>query len=155
MEFTTEPSDVVAPQGSSVLLQCAGRSNRLTDHKKDGKVTPSIRWRGPDGEDINLVGDTFRTQLANGSLYISAVNENRGLTGGYQCLLTVEGVGTIVSRSARLTIAALPEVNQNSNEVYLYLGQTAYLTCISSLSIINGHGYRFVTKCVLVSHFYL
>lgn len=91
------------PEGSSVLLQCAGHTNKKLSHIKDGKVSPNIRWRGPDGQDIGI--DTFRNQLTNGSLYISAVNENRGLTGSYQCLLTVDGIGTIVSRMAKLTIA--------------------------------------------------
>ncbi|CAO1297536.1 unnamed protein product [Diamesa hyperborea] len=143
LEFTIEPSDAVVPEGSSVLLQCAGRTHKQALHIKDGKSSPNIRWRGPDGQDIGIVGDTFRTQLTNGSLYISSVDENRGLTGAYQCLLSVDGIGTIVSRSARLTIAALPEVNQESNEIYLFLGQTAYLKCISSLSSINGHGYDY------------
>jgi neogenin len=67
---------------------------------------PNIRWRGPDGQDLGIVGDTFRTQLANGSLYISSVDENRGLTGAYQCLLSWDGTGTIVSRSARVSIAS-------------------------------------------------
>lgn len=137
-----EPSDTVVPEGSSVLLQCAGRTNKL-DHIKDGKLSPNIRWRGPDGQDIGIVGDTFRAQLANGSLYISSVDENRGLTGAYQCLLSVDGIGTIVSRSAIVTIASLPEVNQDSNEIYMFQGQTAYLKCISSLSMINSHGYNY------------
>lgn len=48
----------------------------------------------------------FSAQFPNGSLYISSVEENRGLTGAYQCLLTVDGIGTIVSRSARVSIAS-------------------------------------------------
>lgn len=99
LEFTIEPEDTVVPEGSSVLLQCAGHSNK----KIQSKNSPNIRWRGPDGQDIGI--DTFRSQLSNGSLYISAVNENRGLTGSYQCLLTVDGIGTIVSRMAKLSIA--------------------------------------------------
>lgn len=87
------------PEGSSVLLQCAGYTNK----KVNVKNPPNIRWRGPDGQDIGI--DTFRNQLSNGSLYISAVNENRGLTGSYQCLLNVDGIGTIVSRMAKLSIA--------------------------------------------------
>lgn len=90
------------PEGSSVLLQCAGQTSKKLSHK-DGKISPNIRWRGPDGQDIGI--DTFRVQLSNGSLYISSVNENRGLTGNYQCLLSVDGLGTIVSRTARLSIA--------------------------------------------------
>lgn len=47
-----------------------------------------------------------RIQLENGSLYISSVEENRGLTGAYQCLLSSDGVGTIVSRSAVVSISS-------------------------------------------------
>ncbi|XP_049545028.1 neogenin isoform X2 [Anopheles darlingi] len=131
LEFTVEPSDVTVPEGNSVLLQCAGRADRKV--LQDDKVAPSIRWRGPDGQDIGIVGDTFRSQLTNGSLYISSVENNRGLTGFYHCLLTIDGVGTIVSRSARVSIADLPDINQESHEVYLYAGQTAYFKCMSGL----------------------
>ena len=105
LEFGIEPSDVIAPEGNSVLLQCAGHTEPSA--LKEGKTAPNIRWRGPDGQDIGIVGDTFRTQLPNGSLYVSSVEENRGLTGAYQCLLTVDGLGTIVSRSARVSIASM------------------------------------------------
>ncbi|XP_050092030.1 neogenin isoform X2 [Anopheles aquasalis] len=131
LEFTVEPSDVAVPEGNSVLLQCAGRADRKV--LQDDKAAPSIRWRGPDGQDIGIVGDTFRSQLTNGSLYISSVESNRGLTGFYHCLLTIDGVGTIVSRSARVSIADLPDINQESHEVYLYAGQTAYFKCMSGL----------------------
>jgi neogenin len=107
LEFTVEPSDTVVPEGSSVLLQCAGHTSKKL-HKKEAKVLPNIRWRGPDGQDIGI--DTFRVQLTNGSLYISAVNDNRGLTGNYQCLLSVDGIGTIVSRTAKLSIAGKSSV---------------------------------------------
>lgn len=50
--------------------------------------------------------NTFRAQLPNGSLYISSVEDHHALTGPYQCLLNVEGIGTIVSRSARVSIAS-------------------------------------------------
>ncbi|XP_058066091.1 neogenin [Anopheles bellator] len=131
LEFTVEPSDVTVPEGNSVLLQCAGRADRKV--LQDGKVAPNIRWRGPDGQDIGIVGDTFRSQLTNGSLYISSVENNRGLTGFYHCLLGINGIGTIVSRSARVTIADLPDINQESHEIYLYTGQTAYFKCMSGL----------------------
>ncbi|XP_040151206.1 neogenin isoform X3 [Anopheles arabiensis] len=131
LEFTVEPSDVTIPEGNSVMLQCAGRADRKV--LQDGKVAPNIRWRGPDGQDIGIVGDTFRSQLTNGSLYISSVESNRGLTGFYHCLLSVDGIGTIVSRSARVAIADLPDINQESHEIYLYAGQTAYFKCMSSL----------------------
>lgn len=121
------------PEGASVLLQCTGKLSNQTSTTKEGKTAPNVRWRGPDGQDIGIVGDTFRTQLANGSLYISAVDNNRGLTGSYQCLLSVDGVGAILSRSARVLIADSPEVNQDTNEIYLYPGQTAYFRCLSGI----------------------
>lgn len=57
------------PEGTSVLLQCAGRlnqtstnnnSNSNNNNSKIGKTAPNIRWRGPDGQDLGIVGDTFR-----------------------------------------------------------------------------------------------
>ncbi|XP_043866604.1 neogenin isoform X1 [Drosophila mojavensis] len=125
--FTLEPQDSVVPEGHSVLLQCAGKA------ASKGKATPTpttIRWRGPDGQDLGVVGDTFRTQLKNGSLYISSVEENRGLTGAYQCLLSADGIGSVLSRPALVAIARQPELNQEFIESYLLPGQTAYFRCI-------------------------
>ncbi|XP_058986961.1 neogenin isoform X4 [Musca domestica] len=126
LTFSIEPQDVVVPEGHSVLMQCAG----VAQLGKNQKIAPNIRWRGPDGQDLGIVGDTFRTQLKNGSLYISSVEENRGLTGSYQCLLSVDGIGTIVSRSAVVSIARLPDLNQDFIETYLLPGQTAYFRCM-------------------------
>ncbi|XP_013100735.1 neogenin isoform X4 [Stomoxys calcitrans] len=126
LTFTIEPQDVVVAEGHSVLLQCAG----LAQLAKNQKTSPNIRWRGPDGHDLGIVGDTFRNQLKNGSLYISSVEENRGITGSYQCLLSLDGIGTIVSRSAIVSIARLPDLNQDFIETYLLPGQTAYFRCM-------------------------
>ncbi|XP_017959439.1 neogenin isoform X1 [Drosophila navojoa] len=127
LTFTLEPQDSVVPEGHSVLLQCAGKA------ASKGKATPTpttIRWRGPDGQDLGVVGDTFRTQLKNGSLYISSVEENRGLTGAYQCLLSADGIGSVLSRPALVAVARQPELNQEFIETYLLPGQTAYFRCI-------------------------
>ncbi|XP_017053924.1 neogenin isoform X3 [Drosophila ficusphila] len=132
LSFTLEPQDAVVPEGHSVLLQCAGSASTGRAGKgKAGTPTPvSIRWRGPDGQDLVIVGDTFRTQLKNGSLYISSVEENRGLTGAYQCLLSAEGVGSVLSRPALVAIARQPDLNQDFLETYLLPGQTAYFRCM-------------------------
>ena len=63
-------------------------------------------------------------------MYISSVEENRGLTGAYQCLLSADNIGTIVSRSAIVSIARLPDLNQDFIESYLLPGQTAYFRCM-------------------------
>ncbi|XP_032590008.1 neogenin isoform X4 [Drosophila grimshawi] len=129
LTFTLEPQDSVVPEGHSVLLQCVGKA--FVKGKTTLTAPPtSIRWRGPDGQDLGVVGDTFRTQLKNGSLYISSVEENRGLTGAYQCLLTAEGIGSVLSRPALVAIARQPELNQDFIETYLLPGQTAYFRCM-------------------------
>ncbi|KAH8401811.1 hypothetical protein KR009_008046, partial [Drosophila setifemur] len=134
LSFTLEPQDAVVPEGHSVLLQCSGTAQLITGRGAKGKAstpTPvSIRWRGPDGQDLVIVGDTFRTQLKNGSLYISSVEENRGLTGAYQCLLSADGVGSVLSRPALVAIAKQPDLNQDFLETYLLPGQTAYFRCM-------------------------
>ncbi|KMY93244.1 neogenin isoform X3 [Drosophila simulans] len=132
LSFTLEPQDAVVPEGHSVLLQCAGTAStgRGGKSKASSPSSVSIRWRGPDGQDLVIVGDTFRTQLKNGSLYISSVEENRGLTGAYQCLLTAEGVGSILSRPALVAIVRQPDLNQDFLETYLLPGQTAYFRCM-------------------------
>ncbi|XP_037714463.1 neogenin isoform X4 [Drosophila subpulchrella] len=132
LSFTLEPQDAVVPEGHSVLLQCAGIASMGRGGKgKASAPTPvTIRWRGPDGQDLVIVGDTFRTQLKNGSLYISSVEESRGLTGAYQCLLSAEGVGSVLSRPALVAIARQPDLNQDFLETYLLPGQTAYFRCM-------------------------
>ncbi|XP_016957422.1 neogenin isoform X3 [Drosophila biarmipes] len=132
LSFTLEPQDAVVPEGHSVLLQCAGTASMGRGGKgKANSPTPvTIRWRGPDGQDLVIVGDTFRTQLKNGSLYISSVEESRGLTGAYQCLLSAEGVGSVLSRPALVAIARQPDLNQDFLETYLLPGQTAYFRCM-------------------------
>lgn len=50
--------------------------------------------------------DYFRSQLMNGSLYISSIVEDQGLTGNYQCMASLPTVGSIVSRTAKLSLAS-------------------------------------------------
>lgn len=48
-----------------------------------------------------------RSQLLNGSLYISSVTEELGLTGSYQCMASLpNGAISIVSRTATLSLAS-------------------------------------------------
>lgn len=49
----------------------------------------------------------YRSQLANGSLYINNVTGiSLGLTGSYYCLASVDDVGAIVSRTATIKVAS-------------------------------------------------
>lgn len=69
LRFTVEPSNIVVSEGHSVLLPCEGEiidvnagnvPIKRKNHKKRLDLLPNIRWRGPDGQDIGIVGDTFR-----------------------------------------------------------------------------------------------
>lgn len=97
-----------------MLLPCEGVVHQQHSRKipKSGPTAVSVRWRGPDGQDIEIA-DTFRAQFPNGSLYITSLEADRGLTGSYQCVLSAEGIGTIVSRSARVSIASKLKLRLN------------------------------------------
>ncbi|XP_043598613.1 neogenin isoform X3 [Bombus pyrosoma] len=119
--FTIEPQDVVVKQGSPARLDCEAKSDF-------GK--PSIQWRTDDGQPINFIGDSYRSQLANGSLYINSVyGSSLELTGSYQCLASVDDVGAIVSRTATIKIASFPGFEREPQDTMVYPGQIAYLSC--------------------------
>ncbi|XP_017884973.1 neogenin isoform X5 [Ceratina calcarata] len=131
--FTIEPQDAVVEQGGPARLDCEARSDF-------GK--PTIQWRTDDGQPINFIGDSYRSQLANGSLYINSVyGSTLELTGSYQCLASVDDVGAIVSRTATIKIASLPGFEREPQDTMVYPGQIAYLSCtllsISSSLIIQ------------------
>ncbi|XP_076763547.1 neogenin protein frazzled [Xylocopa sonorina] len=119
--FTIEPQDVVVEQGGPARLDCEAKSSL-------GK--PGIQWRTDDGQPINFIGDNYRSQLANGSLYINSVySSSLELTGGYQCLASIDNVGAIVSRTATIKIASLPGFEREPQDTMIYPGQIAYLSC--------------------------
>ncbi|XP_023247522.1 neogenin [Copidosoma floridanum] len=84
-------------------------------------------WRTDDEQPINFIGDRYRSQLPNGSLYISSANEES--VGSYQCLATIENVGSIASRTAVVKIASLPGFDREPQDTMVYPGQIAYLGC--------------------------
>ncbi|KAL2300512.1 hypothetical protein Nmel_013394 [Mimus melanotis] len=68
---------------------------------------PRIEWK-KDGTFLNLVSDDRRQLLPDGSLLINSVvhsKHNKPDEGYYQCVATVDSLGTIVSRTAKLTVA--------------------------------------------------
>lgn len=95
--FLVEPVDTLSVRGSSVILNCSAYS----------EPSPKIEWK-KDGTFLNLVSDDRRQLLPDGSLFISNVvhsKHNKPDEGYYQCVATVENLGTIVSRTAKLTVA--------------------------------------------------
>lgn len=98
--FTQEPQDTVTVRGVVLQLDCQAQSSAVAE-------PPTITWR-KDGVLLSAVVDERRRQLANGSLLVQNVvhsRHHRPDEGEYQCLATLEGLGSIVSRAARVTVA--------------------------------------------------
>uniref|UniRef100_A0A663N4R2 Ig-like domain-containing protein n=1 Tax=Athene cunicularia TaxID=194338 RepID=A0A663N4R2_ATHCN len=97
-KFLTEPSDAVTMRGSNVLLNCLAESDQ---------GAPVIKWK-KDAVYLNLAVDERRQQLANGSLLIQNIVHSRHHKpdeGLYQCEASLEGIGAIISRTAKVMVA--------------------------------------------------
>ncbi|XP_064075650.1 neogenin [Vanessa tameamea] len=118
--LSSEPADAVVAEGESAVLAC-------------GAPPPArLSWRysatAPPTRDHALPrADTYRKQLANGSLVIESMS--LALAGQYQCVATVDGVGTIVSRVATVFLAEVPELGEGPRVVMGVLGSPALLSC--------------------------
>uniref|UniRef100_A0A6Q2ZIB5 DCC netrin 1 receptor n=1 Tax=Esox lucius TaxID=8010 RepID=A0A6Q2ZIB5_ESOLU len=120
--FVLEPQDTVTVRGGVLQLDCEARSDR---------GIPVIAWK-KDGVLLSAVVDDRRQQLANGSLAVQNVvhsRHHRPDEGSYQCLATLEGVGAIVSRTARVTVSGPLKLVVPTESVSSYLGDTALLRC--------------------------
>lgn len=98
LKFLTEPSDAVTMRGSNVLLNCVAESDQ---------GAPVIKWK-KDAVFLNLAVDERRQQLANGSLLIQNIVHSRHHKpdeGLYQCEASLEGIGAIISRTAKVMVA--------------------------------------------------
>ncbi|KAL1782514.1 neogenin isoform X2 [Sigmodon hispidus] len=119
--FLVEPVDTLSVRGSSVILNCSAYS----------EPSPKIEWK-KDGTFLNLVSDDRRQLLPDGSLFISNVvhsKHNKPDEGFYQCVATVDNLGTIVSRTAKLTVAGLPRFTSQPESSSVYAGNSAILNC--------------------------
>ncbi|KAJ8924156.1 hypothetical protein NQ315_006940 [Exocentrus adspersus] len=122
LEFTVEPSDTVVEAGQSAVLDCVVRAS----HHQQSVL---IQWLDQDGSKLTFFGDLYRSQLTNGSLYVNSVIEEQGLTGNYQCMATLPNVGSIVSRTAKLSVASLLGFHEEPRDITVYIGQKAYFAC--------------------------
>ncbi|KAJ8681424.1 hypothetical protein QAD02_017211, partial [Eretmocerus hayati] len=125
LQFSLEPRDQLVELGSPTRLDCEAR----LDAQPGGLLQelPQISWRTDDGQPISFIGDPYRSQLSNGSLYISSANDES--VGGYQCFASTENVGAIVSRTATVRLASLPGFEREPQDTMVYPGQIAYLSC--------------------------
>lgn len=91
---------MVTVRGGMLQLDCQAQSDAVG-------APLTITWR-KDGVLLSAVVDERRRQLNNGSLLVQNVmhsRHHRPDEGEYQCLATLEGQGSIVSRTARVTVA--------------------------------------------------
>uniref|UniRef100_A0A8C6KR42 DCC netrin 1 receptor n=1 Tax=Nothobranchius furzeri TaxID=105023 RepID=A0A8C6KR42_NOTFU len=118
-----EPQDAVTVRGGTLQLDCQAQTDAPTG-------PPTITWR-KDGVLLSTVVDERRRQLSNGTLLVQNVlhsRHHRPDEGGYQCLATLDGLGSIVSRTASVTVAGRGVIVPTES-VSSYLGDTALLRC--------------------------
>uniref|UniRef100_A0A803VKJ5 Neogenin 1 n=1 Tax=Ficedula albicollis TaxID=59894 RepID=A0A803VKJ5_FICAL len=119
--FYRIPLDVLSVRGASVIMNCSAHC----------ETPPRIEWK-KDGTFLNLVSDDRRQLLPDGSLLINTVvhsKHNKPDEGYYQCVATVDSLGTIVSRTAKLTVAGLPRFLSQPEPAAVRRGGSAVLGC--------------------------
>ncbi|NXV32450.1 DCC protein, partial [Rissa tridactyla] len=122
LRFLTEPSDAVTMRGGNVLLNCVAESDR---------GAPVIKWK-KDAVFLNLAVDERRQQLANGSLLIQNIVHSRHHKpdeGLYQCEASLEGIGAIISRTAKVMVAGPLRFLSQTESVTAFAGDTVLLKC--------------------------
>ncbi|MFT7796934.1 netrin receptor DCC-like [Arapaima gigas] len=122
LRFVLEPSDTTVMRGGLLQLDCQARSVQ---------GVPLVAWR-KDGVLLSALVDERRQQLANGSLLVHDVIHSRHHQpdqGGYQCLAWLEGVGAIVSRTAKVTVLGPVRVVVATSSVLAFAGDIALLRC--------------------------
>ncbi|KAF8763513.1 Netrin receptor DCC like protein [Argiope bruennichi] len=70
--------------------------------------------------------------LPNGSLLFKRIIHSRTERpdeGLYQCVVSLDGTGTIISREAKLQIASLPPFDQAPEDIAVFVDQTVYFPC--------------------------
>ncbi|CAL8352363.1 unnamed protein product [Merluccius merluccius] len=120
--FTSEPQDTLAVRGVPALLNCSAHS--------DGAAA-RVEWK-KDGTFMTLVSDERRKVLADGSLLISQVvhsKHNKPDEGTYQCVATIDNLGSISSRVARLSVAGMARFTSQPAPAAVRLGDSQVLPC--------------------------
>uniref|UniRef100_A0A4W5KCT7 Ig-like domain-containing protein n=1 Tax=Hucho hucho TaxID=62062 RepID=A0A4W5KCT7_9TELE len=124
--FSVEPWDTLAVRGAPALLNCSA-------HSGDPALEPiapqaRVEWK-KDGTFLSLAPDDGRRRvLPDGSLLISSVvhsKHNKPDEGTYQCVATIDSLGTIASRTARLTVAGRTHLGPIHRK-YIILGSISF-----------------------------
>ncbi|KAM4593870.1 neogenin 1a isoform 11-T11 [Odontesthes bonariensis] len=121
--FTVEPQDTLAIRGNSALLNCSAHSDAATPAR--------IEWK-KDGTFMSLVSDERRHILPDGSLFFTHVvhsKHNKPDEGTYQCVATIDNLGSISSRTARLSVAGMPRFGSQPAPATVHLGDSQVMAC--------------------------
>ncbi|XP_024152170.1 neogenin 1a isoform X8 [Oryzias melastigma] len=121
--FTVEPQDTLAVRGNPALLNCSAHS--------DGATPARITWK-KDGTFMSLVSDERRRILPDGSLFFSHITHskhNKPDEGIYQCVATIDNLGSISSRTARLSVAGSPRFSSQPSAATVHVGDSQVLAC--------------------------
>ncbi|KAG9280817.1 neogenin [Astyanax mexicanus] len=126
--FSVQPVDTLAVRGLPAVLNCSVSS----------EAPVRVEWK-KDGTFPNLAADDRRRLLPDGSLLISTVvhsKHNKPDEGVYQCVATIDNLGTISSRTARLTVAGLPRFSSQPEGVSVRPGGSEVLSCEVSAELV-------------------
>uniref|UniRef100_A0A8C4I028 Neogenin n=1 Tax=Dicentrarchus labrax TaxID=13489 RepID=A0A8C4I028_DICLA len=121
--FTVEPQDTLAIRGNSALLNCSAHS--------DSATTARIEWK-KDGTFMSLGSDERRHILPDGSLFFNHVvhsKHNKPDEGTYQCVVTIDNLGSISSRTARLSVAGMPRFASQPSPATVHQGNSHVVPC--------------------------
>ncbi|XP_061617157.1 neogenin 1a isoform X3 [Phyllopteryx taeniolatus] len=121
--FTVEPQDTVAIRGNSALLNCSVHT--------DAAAPARIEWK-KDGTFMSLVSDERRRILPDGSLLFTHVvhsKHNKPDEGTYQCVATIENLGSISSRTAHLFVAGMPRFATQPAPTTVRQGDSQVMAC--------------------------
>ncbi|MCJ8737399.1 hypothetical protein PDJAM_G00023460 [Pangasius djambal] len=125
--FSVEPSDTLAVRGSPALLNCSVYS----------ELPAKVHWK-KDG--VLLNPDDRRQVLPDGSLHISSIMHSKHSKpdeGVYQCVATIENLGTISSRTARLNVAGTPRFSGQPEAASVHLGESWVLSCEVNADLVS------------------
>lgn len=126
--FSVEPVDTLAVRSSPVFLNCSAHS----------EPPARVEWK-KDGTFLNLASDDRRQLLPDGSLLIPSVvhsKHSKPDEGFYQCVATIDSLGTIISRAARLTVAGLPRFSSQPGASSVTQGDSVVLNCDVNVDLV-------------------
>ncbi|XP_041643333.1 neogenin 1a isoform X13 [Cheilinus undulatus] len=129
--FTVEPQDTLAIRGNPALLNCSAYS--------DAATTARIEWK-KDGTFMSLVSDERRNILPDGSLFFTHIvhsKHNKPDEGTYQCVATIENLGSISSRTARLSVAGMPRFASQPSAASVYVGSSQVMACEVNSDLVS------------------